>query len=106
MTDYGVETSAGLGRLELIRIAENVAQEKGIGVEDVIVAMEQAIQTAARRKYGQEHQIVAEVDRKTGDIGLYRDLEVAEEIADPAIQIALEEARERNPAAQVGDHIL
>ena len=106
MTDYGVETSAGFGRLELIRIAENVAQEKGIGVEDVIVAMEQAIQTAARRKYGQEHQIVAEVDRKTGDIGLYRDLEVAEEIADPAIQIALEEARERNPAAQIGDHIL
>ena len=106
MTDYGVETSAGFGRLELIRIAENVAQEKGIGVEDVIVAMEQAIQTAARRKYGQEHQIVAEVDRKTGDIGLYRDLEVAEEIADPAIQIALEDARERNPAAQIGDHIL
>jgi hypothetical protein len=40
-----METAAGLGRLELIRIAENVAQEKGIGVEDVIVAMEQAIQT-------------------------------------------------------------
>ena len=106
MTDYGMDTSPGLGRLELIRIAENVAQEKGIGVEDVIVAMEQAIQTAARRKYGQEHQIVAEVDRKTGDIGLYRDLEVADEIADPAIQIPLEEARERNPAAQLGDHIL
>ena len=106
MTDYGMDASAGLGRLELIRIAESVAQEKGIGVEDVIVAMEQAIQTAARRKYGQEHQIVAEVDRKTGDIGLYRDLEVAEEIADPATQIALEDARERNPAAQVGDHIL
>jgi transcription termination/antitermination protein NusA len=106
MTDYGMDTSPGLGRLELIRIAENVAQEKGIGVEDVIVAMEQAIQTAARRKYGQEHQIVAEVDRKTGDIGLYRDLEVADEISDPAIQIPLEEARERNPAAQLGDHIL
>jgi N utilization substance protein A len=68
--------------------------------------MEQAIQTAARRKYGQEHQIVAEVDRKTGDIGLYRELEVSEEIEDPALQIALTEARERNPAAQVGDHIL
>ncbi|MGH6895255.1 MAG: transcription termination factor NusA [Geminicoccaceae bacterium] len=101
-----MDTSQGLGRLELIRIAENVAQEKGIGVEDVIVAMEQAIQTAARRKYGQEHQIVAEVDRKTGDIGLYRDLEVADEISDPATQIPLDEARERNPAAQLGDHIL
>jgi len=106
MTDYGMDTSQGLGRLELIRIAENVAQEKGIGIDDVLVAMEQAIQTAARRKYGQEHQIVAEVDRKTGDIGLYRDLEVADEISDPAIQIPLEEARERNPAAQLGDHIL
>jgi N utilization substance protein A len=101
-----METTAGMGRLELIRIAEAVAQEKGIGVEDVIVAMEQAIQTAARRKYGQEHQIVAEVDRKTGDIGLYRELEVSEEIEDPALQIPLSEARERNPAAQVGDHIL
>jgi transcription termination/antitermination protein NusA len=106
VTDYGMETTAGLGRLELIRIAEAVAQEKGIGVEDVIVAMEQAIQTAARRKYGQEHQIVAEVDRKTGDIGLYRELEVSEEVEDPALQIPLSEARERNPAAQVGDHIL
>ena len=106
MTDFGMETTASLGRLELIRIAEAVAQEKGIGVEDVIVAMEQAIQTAARRKYGQEHQIVAEVDRKTGDIGLYRELEVSDEVEDPALQIPLTEARERNPAAQVGDHIL
>jgi N utilization substance protein A len=72
-----METTAGMGRLELIRIAEAVAQEKGIGVEDVSVAMEQAMQTAARRKYGKEHQIVAEVDRKTGDIGLYRELEVS-----------------------------
>jgi N utilization substance protein A len=101
-----METTAGLGRLELIRIAESVAQEKGISVDEVLVAMEQAIQTAARRKYGQEHQIVAEVDRKTGEISLYRELEVSEAIEDPAAQIGLDEARERNPAAQIGDHIL
>ena len=101
-----MESTAGIGRLELIRIAESVAQEKGIAVDDVLIAMEQAIQTAARRKYGQEHQIVAEVDRKTGEISLYRELEVAEEMEDPASQIALIDARERNPAAQAGDHIL
>jgi len=106
LAEYGMETTAGLGRLELIRIAESVAQEKGIDVDDVIVAMEQAIQTAARRKYGQEHQIVAELDRKSGEIGLYRELEVSEEVLEPATQIAIAEARERNPAAQVGDHIL
>ena len=49
-TELGMDTSPALGRVELIRIAETVAQEKGIGVDDVIVAMEQAIQTAARRK--------------------------------------------------------
>ena len=108
MTDFGVETSAGIGRLELIRIAESVAQEKGIDVDDVLIAMEQAIQTAARRKYGQEHQIVAEVDRKSGEISLYRQLEVAntDEMEDPVNQIPLQDAREKNPAAEIGDHIL
>jgi N utilization substance protein A len=106
VVEQGIETAPGLGRFELIRIAESVAHEKGIGVDEVIVAMEQAIQTAARRKYGQEHQIVAEVDRRTGEIGLYRELEVSEAIEDPAIQISLAEAHERNPAARVGDHIL
>ena len=108
MTDFGIESTAGVGRLELIRIAESVAQEKGIAVDEVLVAMEQAIQTAARRKYGQEHQIVAEVDRKTGEISLYRQLEVADadEMEDPVNQIPLEDAREKNPAAEIGDHIL
>ena len=95
----GIETTGGIGRLELIRIAESVAQEKGIDVDDVLIAMEQAIQTAARRKYGLEHQIVAEVDRKTGEISLYRQLEVADEneMEDPVNQIPLEDAREKKP---------
>jgi N utilization substance protein A len=98
--------STGFGRGELLRVAEAVAQEKGISTNEVVAAMEQAVQTAARRKYGQEHEIVAEIDRRTGEIKLYRELEVVETVEDPAKQITLEEARERNPAAQVGDHIL
>ena len=96
----------GFGRGELLRVAEAVAQEKGISTAEVVAAMEQAVQTAARRKYGQEHEIVAEIDRRTGEIKLYRELEVVETVEDPAKQITLEEARERNPAAQLGDHIL
>ena len=98
--------STGIGRGELLRVAEAVAQEKGISTAEVVAAMEQAVQTAARRKYGQEHEIVAEIDRRTGEIKLYRELEVVEAVEEPAKQIALEEARERNPAAQPGDHIL
>jgi len=106
VVDVSMDTAAGLGRHELIRIAENVAQEKGISMDEVLTAMEQAIQTAARRKYGQEHQIVAEVDRKNGNVSLYRELEVVDEVDDPATQIAVVDARERNPAAEPGDHIL
>ncbi|MFO1038208.1 MAG: transcription termination factor NusA [Geminicoccaceae bacterium] len=98
--------SSSLGRAELLRIAETVAQEKGISTNEVLEAMEQAVQTAARRKYGLEHEIVAEIDRRTGDVKLYRDLEVADPVEDYARQIGIEDAQAQNPAAQVGDHIL
>ena len=101
-----MELSAGLGRAELLRVAETVAQEKGIDPTEVIEALEQAVQTAARKKYGLEHEIIAEIDRKNGEIKLYRQLEVAEEVEDFARQISLDEARDRNPAAQEGDLIL
>lgn len=101
-----MEMSSGFGRAELLRVAETVAQEKGITATEVIEAMEQAIQTAARRKYGMEHEIVAELDRKTGEISLYRELEVVEDVEDTAKQVDLDRAKEHNPAARVGDHIL
>jgi N utilization substance protein A len=95
-----------LGRAELLRIADAVAQEKGISAAEVLDAMEQAMQTAARRKYGQEHEIRAEIDRKTGDIRLWRELEVAETVEDYSKQISLEDAQVNYPAAEIGDHIL
>ena len=102
----GVTMDVSLGRAEILRVVETVAQEKGISTAEVLEALEQAVQTAARRKYGQEHDIVAEIDRRTGDIHLFRELEVADPVEDFMKQIGVEEAQARNPAAQVGDHIL
>ena len=99
-------TTPSLGRVELLRVAEAVAQEKGISPDEVLDAMAQAIQTAARRKYGLEHEILAEVDRKTGEIRLYRQLDVVETAEDPIREIPLDIARRQNPDAEVGDHIL
>ncbi|MEX0758493.1 MAG: NusA N-terminal domain-containing protein, partial [Tistlia sp.] len=61
-----------LHRTELLQVAEAVAREKGIEPGEVIVAMEQAIQKAGRAKYGQEHDIRADMDRRTGEIRLRR----------------------------------
>ncbi|MHA1560298.1 MAG: transcription termination factor NusA [Alphaproteobacteria bacterium] len=92
-------------RLELLQIADAVAREKAIDRTIVIEAMEDAIQKAARSRYGQDTDVRAEINNKTGEIKLQRLLKVVEEIEETATEILLEEARSRNPAAQVGDYI-
>src|SRR5512147_2603483 len=92
-------------RLELLQIADAVAREKAIDRMIVVAAMEDAIQKAARSRYGSETDIRAEINPKTGEIKLQRLLKVAEQIENPATDITIEEARSRNPAAQVGDYI-
>jgi N utilization substance protein A len=60
------------GSVEIVQIADAVAREKGINRDLVLDAMEQAIQIAGRRKYGAEHNIRAEINRRTGEIQMYR----------------------------------
>lgn len=90
-------------RHELLLVAETVAREKGIEREDVILAMEQAIQKAAKAKYGMERDIRAFIDRATGEVDIQKCLTVVEEILDPQTEIILKEAKERDPSAKVGD---
>ena len=92
-------------KLELLQIADAVAREKTIDRGIVIAAMEDAIQKAARSRYGAETDVRAEIDPKSGEIKLQRLMQVVEDVEDAATQIHLDEARERNPAAQVGDFI-
>jgi N utilization substance protein A len=92
-------------RLELLQIAEAVAREKTIDKGIVIAAMEDAIQKAARSRYGSETEVRAEINPKTGELRLSRLLLVSDPVENNATQISLEEAKKRNPAAQIGDYI-
>ena len=94
---------AGYDRGELLQVAEAVARDKGIESEEVVEAMEQAIQKAARSRYGQENDVRAEIDRKTGEIHLARYMEVANPVENDAMQISVDDAKNLNPDAQVGD---
>ncbi len=94
---------------ELLQVADAAAREKGIDRDDVLVAMEQAIQKAGRSKYGIEHDIRATIDRRSGDILLARYREVVAddaEIEDEATQIPLAYARRIKPDANVGDMLV
>jgi N utilization substance protein A len=99
------QPAVSANRLELLQIADSVAREKSIDRQVVIAAMEDAIQRAARSRYGSENEIRAEIDPATGEIRLARLLEVVDVVDMEAVQIRIDEARKRNPAAQVGDFI-
>lgn len=98
-------TAVSANRLELLQIAELVAREKVIDKDIVLEAMEDAIQKAARSRYGAENEIRAQIDKKTGDIRLFRVLEVVEEVEEPAVQISLEDARKDKEDAEIGDYL-
>ena len=99
------DTHTGPGNRELLLVAETVAREKSIEKDQVLEAMEQAIQKAGRSKYGYEHDIRAKIDRKTGEITLVRCQEVVEELESPATQLTLKEAQAIDPNLKVGDVI-
>jgi transcription termination/antitermination protein NusA len=92
-------------RLELLQIADAVAREKAIDRGIVIAAMEDAIQKAARSRYGSETEVRAEINPKTGEMRLSRLLLVSDQVENVATQISVDDARRRNPAARVGDYI-
>ena len=91
-------------RIELIQVAETVAREKLIDKEDVILAMEDAIQKAARSKYGFERDIRATINRNNGAISIEQYTYVVEEVEDEATQMSLEEALRRDQSLKIGDY--
>lgn len=98
-------SAVSANRLELLQIADAVAREKSIDREVVLEAMAEAIQKAARSRYGAENEIRARINPQTGEIRLVRLLEVVDQIENDALQIELKAAQRRNPAAQLGDLI-
>ncbi|MDG1369675.1 MAG: transcription termination factor NusA [Paracoccaceae bacterium] len=98
-------SAVSANRLELLQIAEAVAREKLIDPDLVIEAMEDSLGKAARSRYGAELDIRANIDRKSGEMTMFRAREVVEEVENHFIEMSLEEARAVNPEAEVGSII-
>ncbi|WP_340107966.1 transcription termination factor NusA [Pikeienuella sp. HZG-20] len=95
-------SAVSANRLELLQIADAVAREKLIDPELVIEAMEDSLGKAARSRYGAELDIRAHIDRKSGEMTMFRAREVVEEVENHATEISLEEAHAKNPEAELG----
>ena len=95
-----------IARPELLLVADAVAREKNIDREEVLEAMEQAIQKAGRAKYGHEKDIRATIDRKTGDVRLSRWTEAVETVENEETQIPVHIARKFQPEIKLGEHLV
>ena len=94
-------------RLEILQIAKAVAEEKAIDKSIVIEAMQEAIEKAAKSRYGQEHDIRALIDGDTGEQTLWRIQTVVadEELEDPAQQMSLTDAKKIDPTLEIGGEV-
>ena len=96
-------------KLELIRIAEAVALEKSIDKELIIDSMESGIAKAAKSKFGSDNEIEVQINRDSGDIGIFRKLLIVENPENINLEISLEDAKklsEKNIDKKIGDEIL
>ena len=99
-------TAISANRAELLAIANSVASEKMIDKGIVIEAIEEAIQRAARARYGAENDIRAKLDVQTGDLRLWRVVEVVETVEDYFKQVDLTAGQKLQKDAQLGDFIV
>ena len=92
-------------KLELMQIADAVAREKLIDPQIVLDAMADAIEKAAKSRYGQDTDIRVHIDKKSGEMKLQRLWEIVNVVEEPHREISLEDARHKNPDADIGAYI-
>lgn len=90
---------------EIMAVIEQVGREKGIDKDRVLAAVESALLTAAKKRYGNNENIQVQIDPDTGEISIVLLKTISENVTDAKIQISLEEAREIDAEAESGDEI-
>jgi N utilization substance protein A len=93
-----------MGR-ELLTVIEQIGREKGIEPGRIFDAVELALLTAAKKRYGAAENIQVRIDRKSGDIEAVSLKKIVAEVTNPKSEVALEEARKIDSEAELGDEI-
>jgi N utilization substance protein A len=90
---------------ELISVIDEIGRQKGIDKARVIGAIESALQTAAKKRFGQAENIQVEIDPKTGEISVVSKKIIVDTVSNPKAEISLKEARQYDSGAELGDEI-
>jgi N utilization substance protein A len=90
---------------EIKRVIDQVSRDKGIDRHILIKALEEALKSAARKKYGPKVDIEVQYSEETGELEVFQFKEVAEVVDDTMLQISLDEGRRLDPDCEVGDSL-
>jgi len=90
---------------ELLSVIEQIGREKGIESQKIISAVESALVTAAKKKYGASENVQVHLDPKTGEIEVISLKTIVEKVVNPKEEISLEEAQKVDSGAEIGDEI-
>ena len=86
-------------------VIDQVGKDKGIDRKVIIEALEQAVLTASRKKYGHQGEIEVHYNEEAGEVELFQFKQVVEEVANPSVEIPLKDARMLDSEVQIGDSL-
>jgi len=93
-------------KTDFIRAINQVCAERGLTVEVVLEALEQALASAYKRDFATNQHLEAKIDPSSGEIKMFAGREVVETVENPETDLSLTQAREIKPDAELGDIIL
>ena len=90
---------------DIKRVVEQVSRDKGIDRQMLIKALEEALKSAARKKFGNKIDIEVQYNEETGEIEVFQFKEVVEDVTEPDLEISLDAGRKLDPDCEIGDSL-
>ncbi|MCH9610250.1 MAG: Transcription termination/antitermination protein NusA [Chlamydiales bacterium] len=94
-----------MNKKDLIAMFEYMEREKGVKREVVATAIETALKAAAKKGLRDEANVAVQINPRTGDIDVFCEKEIVEEVQNPSLQIKLETAQELDPDCEIGQFL-
>jgi N utilization substance protein A len=91
--------------MDLTKVLDQVGREKGVERETLISTLEEAVRAAARKKLGQNYDLEINYNEEMGEIEIFEFKEVVENVTNEKLEISLDQAKEIDPEAVIGDSL-
>jgi transcription termination/antitermination protein NusA len=90
---------------DLLKTIDQVSRDKGIDSKTLIEALEEAVSSAVKKKFGADYELEVSFNMEIGEIEVFEFKDVVEEVTDERLQVSLNEARKLDPESEIGDSL-